>query len=81
MRVSVCIIIINVDYYIIIVDPTGKPVALLLPSLCNPLLVPVSHPDVCARDEAEEVPLYRELLICSQSGGAGCLDVHEEQQL
>lgn len=41
----------------------------------------VSHPDVCARDEAEEVPLYWELLICSQSGGEGRLDVHEEQQL
>lgn len=50
-------------------------------SLCSSLHLPVSHPDVRACDEAEEVPLYWELLICSQSGGEGRLDVHEEQQL
>ena len=39
----------------------------------------VSRADVCACDEAEEVPLYWELLLRPQSGGAGRLDVHEEQ--
>ncbi|KAI3365531.1 hypothetical protein L3Q82_010617, partial [Scortum barcoo] len=37
--------------------------------------------NVCACDEAEEVPLYWKLLICSQSGGAGRVDIYEEQQL
>lgn len=37
--------------------------------------------DVRACDEAKEVPLHWELLICSQPGGEGRLDVHEEQQL
>lgn len=37
--------------------------------------------DVRARDEAKEVPLHWELLVCSQPGGEGRLDVHEEQQL
>lgn len=37
--------------------------------------------DVRARDEAKEVPLHWELLVCSQPGGEGRVDVHEEQQL
>lgn len=41
----------------------------------------VSEPDVHPCDEAEEVPLHRELLFRSQPGGEGRLDVHEEQQL
>lgn len=37
--------------------------------------------DVCTRNEAEEVPLYWELLVCSQLGRKGRVDIYEEQQL
>lgn len=49
--------------------------------LCNPLTFALLLSDVRACNEAKKVPLYWELLICSQSGGEGRLDVHEEQQL
>lgn len=37
--------------------------------------------DVCSCHETEEVPLYWELFFCTQFGGAGCVDLHEKQQL
>lgn len=49
--------------------------------LRNPLTFALLLSDVRACNEAKKVPLYWELLICSQSGGEGRLDVHEEQQL